>query len=454
MSAPTIEAPVEAPVILSPAEAAGPIEGEIVLKGKMPGGILTIDPDQSKFTDRQIVALQAIGIDRSFPDAQIWSFLHLCQSRGLDPWAKEAYLIRRGKGDNTKYTMQTGIDGYLKLANDTGRFIRVAGTYWTGNDDDANAWRWDPVEEVMRRMWFDQWPASRGYPGAARAVIEYVDSATKSIVRSDGVAHWDMYAPMMPKWAGPKGNRHPVMVNGAQVMELSEMWEKGYHHMIGKCSRALALRTAFPRETSGIYTHEEMHALDAAERVAQEQDRKNGLRAAYEASQEQRRAKAAAPQQRESVTLKAEAQRVDQSEREKGEPEQLKDIAQQFVADAKPEGMPVEAPGPEDVSAGPMMFKDEPEPDEPVYVEPTPVECLAELELWAKLYGKNLKNYLVRTLAAAQVENPEDLTHKQLLEQLDMRRPYTVTKLREQNYHGDADACERGELIHPVSDDR
>jgi hypothetical protein len=285
VSAPTIEvdAPAEAPAILSPAEVAGPLTGEIVLKGKMPGGILTIDPDQKEFTKRQVVALAAIGIDRAeYPDAQIWSFLHLCQSRDLDPWAREAYLIKRGQGDKAKYTMQTGIDGYLKLANDTGRFIRVAGTYWTGNDDDEKSWRWDPVEEVMRRMWFDQWPASRGYPGAARAVIEYVDSATRSIVRTDGIAHWDMYAPLMPKvtWSGPQGNRKktPVMAGGVQVMELSEMWTKGPHHMVGKCARALALRTAFPRETSGIYTHEEMHAADAADRVEQEQARRDGLR--------------------------------------------------------------------------------------------------------------------------------------------------------------------------------
>ena len=71
--------------------------------------------------------------------------------------------------------MQTGIDGYLILAARTGKFIGVKDRVWTGQDDDEKSWRLDPTTGIMRRVWCDQWPASRGYPGAARVTVVHYD---------------------------------------------------------------------------------------------------------------------------------------------------------------------------------------------------------------------------------------------------------------------------------------
>jgi hypothetical protein len=158
------------------------------------------------------------------------------------------------------------------------------------------------------------------------------------------------------------------------------------------------------------------------------------------------------------VTLKATAERVDQpAEREKGEPEQVGDIAQQIVDAARPAGMPVEAPGPEDTSAGPMLFDGvedlwEASGPDAEFRPPTPVECLSELEAWAKLYGKSLKDYLTRTLASQKVTDPEDLTHEQLIDALERRREYIVAGLIKEGREAHADLVSRRYLLHMIDE--
>lgn len=202
-------------------------------------GHLTLRPGQARLDEDQRGALLAIGIDTVadpgvFPHLR--AFVHMCQIRGLDPWAREAYLIGRGQGDKRKYTMQTGIDGYRKMAASTGRFIRVKDVLWTGSEDDDRSYRLD-ANGVMRRVWYDQWPASRGWPGAAKAIIEHYDPAG-NVVETEAVADWSMYAPFTDKWEwGETRGQKKYLRNpdGSKVKELNEMWTKGPAHMLGKC---------------------------------------------------------------------------------------------------------------------------------------------------------------------------------------------------------------------------
>jgi RecT family len=253
---------------------------------RTPRGSLTIRPDQKELDEEQTAALLAIGIDADADPGvlpHLRAFLHMCQIRDLDPFAKEAYLIGRGQGTDRKYTMQVSIDGFRKIAGDTGRFIRRVGWFWTGTDDGDHTWRFDPTTGIMRRIWFDEWPERRGWPGAARCIIEHYDEAG-NVVTTDAVAHWSMYAPLVPKWTWGQRRGEKVYeydAAGNKVMELSDMWAKGYHHMLAKCSEALVVRTAFPRQTSGMYVFEEMARADQEERERLEVERSRARREAY-----------------------------------------------------------------------------------------------------------------------------------------------------------------------------
>jgi hypothetical protein len=252
-------------------------------------GSLTIRPDQKDLDPDQTAALLAIGIDPEGDEEvlpHLRPFIHMCQIRNLDPWAKEAYLIGRGKRGERTYTMQVSIDGFRKIAGDTHRFIRRVGWYWTGSDDGDHTWRFDPTTGIMRRIWWDEWPEVRGWPGAAKCIIEHYDES-HNVVTTDAIAHWSMYAPLIPKWTWGQRKGEKVYVKdaaGNQVMVLTEMWAKGYHHMLAKCGEALVIRTAFPRQTSGIYTFEEMARADVEERNRKAAETASLRREAYRAA--------------------------------------------------------------------------------------------------------------------------------------------------------------------------
>lgn len=302
----TAEAPPEEQVIPTTDEAAEP-EGAVTIAA--PSGSLTLDPTQTKLSPDQRAALSAIT--NADPDSQIaWPhlrvYLHVCQRMNLDPWRKQAYLIQRGKGDDAKFTIQVGIDGYRTVAARTRLIVGAATWLWTGNDDDDKSWRFNEATGVMQRVWYDEWPESRGYPGAAKAVIRHYD-AMGNVVVSDAVAHWGMYAPMYEKWEGARGNRRKVIgEDGKPVTELGEMWAKGPAHMLAKCAEALVLRKVFPDEFAGTVTFEEMARADMEERVKREREQAAARKQAF-ADAKARQVAASAPQQAASAPAAAPA---------------------------------------------------------------------------------------------------------------------------------------------------
>lgn len=268
----TTETPAEAQQVPTTEEIPEP-EGVVTL------GSLTLSPSQTKLTPDQKAALSAItnadpDKENTWPHIRV--YLHVCQKMALDPWRKQAYLIQRGDGDKAKFTIQVGIDGYRTVAARTRLLVGSAQWLWTGEDDDPACWRFNEPTGVMQRVWFDEWPESRGYPGAAKAVIRHYDAMGQMVI-SDAVAHWGMYAPLYPKfeWTGAQGSRRKQAVigeDGKQVMELGEMWAKGPAHMLAKCAEALVLRKVFPDEFAGTVTFEEMHRADMEERVRRDRE--------------------------------------------------------------------------------------------------------------------------------------------------------------------------------------
>jgi hypothetical protein len=87
------------------------------------GSTLTIATDQQYWSDRQLAALHQLGLaDASSADLQV--FFHQCQRTGLDPFARQIHMIGRNVQNprtnqwETKYTIQTGIDGFRRSADE------------------------------------------------------------------------------------------------------------------------------------------------------------------------------------------------------------------------------------------------------------------------------------------------------------------------------------------------
>lgn len=209
---------------------------------------LDIVPHQAWWTQGQLAALASIGL-ADCPAADSIAFLHLCQQTGLDPFRREIYLIGRGKNENRKWTPQTGIDGFRHIAQRTGRYHGIARQEWCGRDG----------------VWTDVWLAEE-HPAAARTVL-LVEVIPGNVREITAVAVFAEYAPLEDVWTGSGNNRSRLVENGKTVQKLAAMWEKMPSGQIMKCSEALAIRKAFPRDAAGIYSPEEMARADAEEKA-------------------------------------------------------------------------------------------------------------------------------------------------------------------------------------------
>lgn len=175
---------------------------------------IAIRDDQTTFDEYQVAALRQLGVDQA-SNADLALFFHTCKRTGLDPFARQIYMIRRGG----KQTMQTGIDGLRLVAQRTvertGQTLGYEDTTWA----DAAG------------VWHDLWLGSNA-PAAARVVV------IRDGQRFPGVAHATEYAQNTPTW-----REKPAL-------------------MLAKCAEAAALRKAFPMDLSGIYAPEETHPTE------------------------------------------------------------------------------------------------------------------------------------------------------------------------------------------------
>ena len=147
-------------------------------------------------------------------------FLEVAKRRGLDPFAKQIYAIRRKiwnaerRVEEDRMTIQTGIDGLRAIADRTGAYA-PGDESWAGAGDDLAA-----TVSVRKRVG-GEWITF----SATAHVVEYMP------LRRDGA---------------PQG-----------------LWARMPRVMIAKVAEAKALRKGWPEQIGGLYTADEMEQADA-----------------------------------------------------------------------------------------------------------------------------------------------------------------------------------------------
>jgi phage recombination protein Bet len=195
------------------------------------GTALTIQDGQTEFSPGQIATLRQLGVENATRE-DLAVFFHQSVRTGLDPFARQIYMIGRWTKQGTKQTIQTGIDGYRliarRAADRTRETFGYEDTLWCGEDG----------------VWRDVW-LSKASPAAAKVTV------IRNGERFSAVALFSEYA------------------GTTKDGSYTNMWATKSSVMIAKCAEALALRKAFPQDLSGIYTAEEMAQADSDTVAAQ-----------------------------------------------------------------------------------------------------------------------------------------------------------------------------------------
>ena len=217
---------------------------------------LVIAPEQTTFTEAQLAALAQIGVDNA-PAGDIAVFFHQAKRTGLDPFAKQIYMIGRktkdGDGYSTKYTIQTGIDGYRlnarRAAERNRDRLATEGPFWCGEDG----------------LWRDIWTGGKTPPIAAKFVVIRNGEAFSAVCMYDEYVqtYWD---------------------KSAKKHVPNSMWIKMPANQLAKCAEAAALRRAYPDDFSGIILEDAYQVIDSegapvVNRVTENARGVDGLRA-------------------------------------------------------------------------------------------------------------------------------------------------------------------------------
>lgn len=221
---------------------------------------LAIAGDQRGFTEQQRAALVSLGVEDA-PDGDIDLFFHMAKRSGLDPFAKQIYMIGRKSKESvyderarkkverwvTKYTIQTGIGGYRVLGHRAARLrgddLEVSEPLWCGKDG----------------VWSDVWLGD-GPPAAAKMTIRVNGQAYPAVA---------LYSEYVQTYK----------FDGREVP--NSMWRKMPANQLRKCAEAAAWQLAYPQDFSGLVLEDAVQVIDetgARVEVAEDGGRRRGGR--------------------------------------------------------------------------------------------------------------------------------------------------------------------------------
>ena len=131
---------------------------------------LVISNEQTYWTDTQLSALKQLGLSNANA-GDLAFFFHQAQRTGLDPFARQIYMIERGG----RFGIQTSIDGLRIVAQRSGEYAGQTSPMWCGADG------------VWRDVWLESTP-----PVAARIGVYRKDFAEPLYA----VAKYESYCPL------------------------------------------------------------------------------------------------------------------------------------------------------------------------------------------------------------------------------------------------------------------
>lgn len=160
---------------------------------------------------------------------EVAMFMNLCKFSGLNPWLKEAYLIKYSS--NEPATLVTGKEAFQKRAEDNPYFDGYEAGIIVLDEE---------TFEVVYRVGTMKFPGEKIVGGYAEVWRKDRNHSTRIEVS------FEEYA----------GRKKDGSLNG--------QWSKKPATMIRKVALVQALREAFPKSFGGMYSEEENETIEAA----------------------------------------------------------------------------------------------------------------------------------------------------------------------------------------------